>query len=456
MGIYADKLLIEQKQQENFMQVLNEVYFGRTPSINSLFNIYCDWREPFISKTKHFTATTKNFYNNNEYKIFQESVCKQFGFETFSYLVKQEPMINSFTYGTLLPIKNSPMFLEINKNGYRFKKEAKVNSIIRVYSDLIFNPEYTNEENFAVFLHEVGHNFQAAANNTMYSLEAATAIFKILQIFMEWGPLETGISLVTSSNWFKGIENRITNYITYNEFLSSILTVTSACIYILKKGLNMVNILSNIIMYPINICLGVLYRIPKFIIGLTTGIHQSGYYGERFADGFAASYGFGEALASCLNKFENISVGDNTIDAIINEVPVLGHIVKLTFLPGMLLHGLIDVHPTTESRCASIIKDLKTDLNDPQLPPHLKKQLSKEIEDYEKAMHEYYTTAKNIKNPGFVSAYIQEWLYNSGGGLKLKISELPYKQLGGFRAETNRTRDWINQGKYDISNTIIK
>lgn len=460
MGIYADRLLLEQKQDQSFLQAINEVYFGRTPSINSLFNAYCDWREPFVARSKHWTMPRKNFYNE-EHRIFEDMTCKQFGFNTFSYLVEDNNKINSYTYGAGIPVHATSKCIEIGKDGYRFKDEAKFNSIIRVFPALLFNPEYTSEENFAIFLHEVGHNFQTAANQTIFCLSAATNIFNLMLIFMQYGPLEVLIYAAESDNTIRGLVNKFDNILYRNQVASSIMVVVNNILYALRCGMDVYNLVANFKRYlllPINMIYSFIYRIPEFLISVVSGRAAEGYYGERFADSFAASYGFGEELASALHKIGGSVTGEPTIDMLYNDIPVFSHVMRLAMIPGMLLLSILDVHPSEETRCASIIKDMRRDLNDPRLDPKLKKQLQKDVDDYEKAMHEYYEKAAKIENPRFVSALIQRCLYESGGNLKMKLSELPYMKIGGFGAETNKTAYSIINGKHDnpIAKTIIK
>ena len=82
MALFLSEQQLEDRQEKMFLQAVNEAYFGRTPGINSLFNAYCDWREPLVSKTKYFKATPKNIYNK-EMDFFIKKVCKHFGFKSF-------------------------------------------------------------------------------------------------------------------------------------------------------------------------------------------------------------------------------------------------------------------------------------------------------------------------------------------------------------------------------------
>lgn len=446
MGIYADKLLIEQKQQDNFMQVLNEVYFGRTASINALFNAYCDWREPFISSTKYYTGEYKNVYNK-DMQTFRDMVCKQFGFKTFSYNVLPIAVPNSFTMSSFLPLSNrTPDKIIIDKNGYRFKDNTIVSSIVAVYPELIFNPEYSNEENFAIFLHEIGHNFQSAVNNTMFGLKGAEAI---ILAFMG------SIPGLLYNDYTYTVVNAIQNKLSDIKVLSTIYSCVSTIVYALTRCKTFIQGWSNVLLIPIGSVLSFVYRLESFLRSIADLSAIEGYYGERFADGFAASYGFGEALSSALRKMDTYITVEPTVDDLINKAPIIGHIMNAACLPGMMLCGIIDVHPNTASRCYSIIKDLKTDLNDPSLSPELKKQLKKEIDSYENTMHKFFDVTIKADNPRALPTIIQKWMYEKGGDLKFKISELPFNNIGGFRAETNKTRDYIKNDRYSIKTAKI-
>ena len=451
MGLYADKLMLEQKQESNFLQAINEAYFGRTPSINSLYNAFCDWREPFISTTKHFTYTSTNFYNE-QHKKFCEMVKKQFNFHTFSYMVTNaNTSVNSCTYGYgFLPFHNTSNDIIITKDGYRFKDSAMFSSIIDVYTDLIFNPEFTSEENFAIFLHEVGHNFQAAANKAVFALSAASGVFYIMANAIK-NPIAGAAQVLITSNTSRTIINSIRGTITTNQLLGNLYTITNMMGYMLNKGINIINLIfgGKYLRFPIGIIYGAIHRLPEFLLCLITGQAFSRYYDERFADSFAASYGFGEALSSICMKFDKILVGDPTVNSVLN-LPIIGYIYNLACIPGLLLWSIIDEHPTAESRAASIIKDMRRDLEDPGLDPELRKQLAIEVDNYEKSMNEYFTEAKKVNNPKFYMARIQEALYRSGGNVKMKMSELPFMKLGGFGAVTNMTKNDI------ISKTKIK
>ena len=440
MALFASDSCLESYQDKKFIQAINEVYFGRTPGINSLFNAYCDWREPLISNTKYYTGTSKKIYNRDMWN-FQDLVCKQFGFKTFSYNVIQQATLNSFTFGDYVP-KNQKQ-IEITKEGYRFKPECNVSAIVAVYSDLIFSPEYTNEENFAVFLHEIGHNFQSATNKPIFILTSARLLLGIACDLIQYGPFEAVLSIVKTSNLAKTEYNKVINTLASNQFISVVYSVTSALLYAFTRIMGFARSVGNLLMAPVNLIINWCYNLLNILLDIVTLGAVEGYLGERFADGFAASYGFGEALTSALGKFNGNGISyDNIIDDAVGSIPIVSHLYAAACIPGMLLWGLVDVHPSFENRAYSIVNDLKADLNDPSLSPAMKKQLQKEIDEYEKYMTKYFEESKKLKNPNVVMAYMQDFVYNKcGGDIKYKLSELLFKN--GFRGETNKTKDNI-------------
>ena len=87
MGIYANRALLEQKSDQAFIQAINEVYFGRTAGINRCFNTFCDFREKytddsFLRGIKHIDVD-----HDKDLKRFCEEMERQFGFESFSFIV---------------------------------------------------------------------------------------------------------------------------------------------------------------------------------------------------------------------------------------------------------------------------------------------------------------------------------------------------------------------------------
>ena len=443
MALFASDSCLESYQDKKFIQAINEVYFGRTPGINSLFNAYCDWREPLVSKSKYFTASSKNIYNK-EMKFFLDKVCKQFGFKSFSYTVINSSNINSFTIFGIIPNRTAKM-IEITKEGYKFKSDTNIHSIVGVFPDLVFNPYYTSAENFAIFLHEIGHNFQTAANQSMLSLSAATGVLTMLTDIIKGNLITPLVGIAISSEESKSAINTLMNTFLTDEILGAIYSVTGLITYSFSYIMNIIRSIGVITTRPINLIINALRELLQFMIDIVTGDAAKGYYGERFSDGFAASYGFGADLQTALGKMSGHGISSVPIlDDILGTIPLFGHLYSIACLPGLILWHIIDVHPSNEDRMYGVLKDLKQDLNDPNITPEMKKQLTKEIADYEKAMNDFFDANRKFSNASVVTSLMQEAIYKKcGGSLKFKISELPYLHKGGFRADTNDTANKI-------------
>lgn len=442
MGIYVRPTILEEVQQANdkaFIQAINEVYFGRTAGINSVFNAFCDWREEQMRIPRIDELNASNIIGNiygKSMHTFIDEVKKQFGFNSFSYTVVPLRQVNSFTFLSQTLHRSSDK-VYIDKNGYHFKPEAKVNSIICVYPDLIFSKEFSNEENFGIFLHEIGHNFQTACSNTIFGLHYCNVLVKAFMF-----PLAV---IVWNDTGF-GVANAIHKFMISNKISQVLLTLLSGILYIISFCRSIVRGIANLLIAPIVYITYFLRTCIEFLLSLLSLSHANDYYGERFADGFAASYGFGDGLSSALLKMRhNIFTSDKTIDDALSCFPLLSHIMEAMCLPGLLLVGLIDEHPQTAARCYSIVKDLRKDLEDPSLSPAMKKQLKIEIDEYETNMRSYFDRSLKWKNPRLLTTIFQKWMYEHGGDLKFKLSEMPFKKYGGFRGEINNT----------ASNTII-
>ena len=269
MALFLSEQQLEDRQEKMFLQAVNEVYFGRTPGINSLFNAYCDWRETLVSKTKYFTATSKNIYNK-EMDFFIKKVCKQFGFKSFSYTVINSSNVNSFTLlGNAHSRTNKT--IEITKEGYKFKDDTNIHSVVAVFPDLVFNPHYTSEENFAIFLHEIGHNFQTAANHSMLSLSAATDILSMLTDIMRGDILGPIVGVAITSEESKSFVNALMNNFLTSEKLGKIYSVTGVMMYFSSYIMNLIKKIGVIVTRPINLVLNALRNLLPFMIDIVTG-----------------------------------------------------------------------------------------------------------------------------------------------------------------------------------------
>ena len=447
MGIYANKALLEQKQ----IQALNEVYFGRTASIDRVYNAWCDWREKYAN-TRDMLKGNINAQNDPALKFFCKEVEREWNFYSVSIIINQTDLPNACTYCPIFGV--GPDKIEVTKTGYRFKDGSKVSGLFILNAGLMFDAKYSNEETFAIFLHEVGHNFQACANSTIATLNWATELVYVYQLILAVvdtnieGIINNSINILSASTTYNTAVNKIFNSVVVdNKFMGKLYSIVSLTIGLINNVQRQVQLLSVAPTVPLRLIVSGLTGILAAIVN-PFGSYK-GYMDERFADGFPASYGFAVEKASALYKLDSNQFG--VLGRIMDSLPIIGHIYNATLLPGLMLIMFGDVHPNTSARAYSIISDLKTDLKDPRLDPKLKKQLEQEINEYEKNMDAYFKEAKRIDNPQVCKAWLDEFLYHkANGGLKYKLMDPNNK----FRSVTNKTAEDIKRGKYDINKNV--
>lgn len=448
--------MLEQKQDTIFRQVLNETYFGRTPGINRVFNAFCDFRDKY-KNNRLIGKSDMSAQSDPLLKTFVREIEREFGFYSVSIILNNSDSTNMMTSIPVFGV--GPNKVEITKTGYRYKKDAKVSTIFIVIPGLLFNAEYSNEECFAVFLHEIGHNFQNSLNSTLIGLNWATNliyIFNAIEAGLK-GDIEKLMfqiaSIGTSTNIFNTEVSKAFNKIVVdNDAVAKMYSFFSFLYNTCSDIRSQFRIIKNIVQIPFALIIGGLESLIKLAFNPIGSYY--GYMGERFADGFPPSYGFGAEKASALMKMDKTSSYFGFIGKVIDSVPVVGHVYNAMLIPGLMITTFGDVHPETYARLYSILNDLKADLNDPNLDPKLKKQLEEEIARYEKAIEQNFAEAKRINNPELARVWFSEFMYyHAKGGLKYRLFDVENK----FRITTNATVSDIKQGKYDIiSKTKIK
>ena len=118
-----------------------------------------------------------------------------------------------------------------------------------------------------------------------------------------------------TSNLVKTEYNKVVNTLASNQFISVVYSVTSALLYAFTRIMGFARSVGNLLMAPVNLIINWCYNLLNILLDIVTLGAAEGYLGERFADGFAASYGFGEALTSALGKFNGNGISyDNIID----------------------------------------------------------------------------------------------------------------------------------------------
>ena len=454
LGIYANRALLEQKSDQAFIQAINEVYFGRTSGINRCFNAFCDFREKYTDDSFLRGIKYIDVDHDKDLKRFCEEMERQFGFESFSFIIKNTIEVNMCTipisfWQNGIPSKhNIKNWVYMDKEGYHFNKDARASCIIISYAQMLFDVNLSNEEAFSIVMHEVGHNFQAFLNGDMLNMSFVSNIIKVYSIIMDifinlyyMNPdgiitdIENiALSTQISHRGLSKLYNRLTedttrnNLYSYFNFISGILKVPR-------------NIANAVIMLPLAPILGLAAGAITFLTSFGSLVnlfsHTYDYAGEQMADNFPTYYGFGVSRVS--SQLKSPSPFGPLVQGA-GKIPVIGHIYNFLLMPAQMLLDIGDEHPATSTRCKSVINSMKTDLNDPSLSPKLRAQLAKEISSAEKVMDDYFKKASDITDPQAFKVFYDKCIYASANG--------------GFKYRTFRSIFNLDKGVQQMSPSL--
>lgn len=441
MSLYCNKEYLDRVKNNNFIRAVNEVYFGETPGILRCFETFCEFRNKYITNKAIFTGNMDADHDKDLGRFINE-IEREFGLHSYSFIVINDDTRNAFT---IVPFFRGSDIVEVNKNGYRFKKEAEVSMITCCYTGLLFDSEYTNREIFAIILHEIGHNFQDIINSTISSLHDVSMMMilyvEILRLInLQIVPvIKDAIQIGVFSNKGVSVLSKLYNKISFNnENKKTIYTYFNY-----MKGI--VSSVRNIALVPVYVAVLPIMTIANGVLSFAEFITDpiggsKNYLGERFADGFPVSYGFGPDIARANQKLTRNASSNKLQDKAL-QIPIIGHIINTLCVPGFFLTNAGDCHPSSVARVKSVIRDMKTDLKDPNLNPKLRKQLEKEIKEIETNMDNYFKEAKRIDNPEVCQVALDSYIYyKCDGGFKLRKSD---DIVGGVRTDTNKTTSRI-------------
>lgn len=466
MGIFLTEEALETKQ----LQVMNEAYFGRTPGITRCFNAFCDFRDKyvegvdvnglasFVNSVKHINIRTDKNLNR-----WAEEMERQFGFFSFSPVIVNSTTTNQATFGTGLfgngyYTKSPKDFIYMDKEGYHFKKEAEASCILLMFTGMLFDSRLSDEEMFAIILHEVGHNFQKFLSKDMFCLHKIAGPFEyidgVLEDIINDSFSLTGLAVSTLSqtaetqnafgSLYKSVlkTNSIAKFVDYLSYVSGLSST-------IKEVMNLGSYLA-IPAKLMRILFNIVAKLTKYIVLLPASAYN--YFGEQIADNFPTYYGFGVGSATVQLYLQNIT-GSGLTDTI-NDLPIIGHFYSSVFVPIDIVSSIVDEHPNSSARIKGVISSMEHDLEDPRLSPKLKEQLKKEIKETKEAVDKHYELSTKITNPHIVGEVFNRFLYYSlNGGLKYNIHK---KALDVSKSVSDTDIEDYRESTNYISNTKIR
>lgn len=324
----------------------------------------------------------KLFWKDNVFKELEDELIKIFGFrnvEIHPYIEKynsntkkfQTKMMNCFVWSNdRFPIEGL-----VTDNGF-YDKSRSTNMQIQITLGLIKSLEA--DEILGVLLHEFGHGIDPALVDIKYSQ------VNVLSKYMTDRKNAINKSEEKAVNG-KGLTD---GGITFIILLFDLLIILLPFIpYLLRK-------LSDTI---VSLFVGKekaterrLDKIRKMVDKDKDKFNRR-EFAEAYADNFARMYGYASSLMRGLKK---ISLdNDKTVNSRCKkEIFRQQNIVEITY---MLIK---DEHKTDIHRIRNLIKEYKDDIDDPNTPSAVKKQLKDDLAELEKVLDEYLNNFSEFQN----------------------------------------------------------
>lgn len=351
----------------------NEEYIGKLPEFIKVTGLF----DKMLEKAKNNSIKM----NPNDWKENQQ-ICmilaKVFGLRKVWFYWIPHDMRNAFTVTvySFLVLGDSKDLIEYRTGkGFYDTSHKSVFTIYGYCGLLLPEAKMNGKELLAIFLHELGHNFDYSPYHHINFLAKAIIESNDSTIDLNndvkidyYNQVVDNYDFYYSKNGTKREKEREKYKKAIEKYLNSSL---------LK---NFISCMMNIIHMPI-------YALISIPIQLT---HIGGKKGEQFADSFATTYGYGPELISALGKlgtYDNIKIT--------NCGELTTFFRDLNNCLGEIINGLTEVHGTDQERCKDCIKKLRRDLVGTNYPKEMKEDLESEIDRLEELYIELLTTSPN-------------------------------------------------------------
>lgn len=350
----------------------NEEYIGRLPEFIKVAELF----DKMIEKAKEDPKKM----NPNSWKE-NEQICtilaKVFGLKRVWFYWVPHDMRNAYTVTihSFLVLGDSKELVEYRPGrGFYDTSHRSVFTIYGYCGLLLEETKMTGSELLAIFLHELGHNFDYSPYHhvsllTEVAIKAGgSTIDQNNKVKMDYYDQVTD----TYDPYYdgkRGNERREKERARYQKAIERYL----------NSGLlkNFLSSVANIIALP----MWAIVSIPTQLSGL------GDKKGEQFADSFATAYGYGPELISALIKlgtYDNVKVT--------NAGRATVFFRDLNNCLNEIINGLIECHGTDQERCKDCILKLRKDLANSDYPKDMKKDLEVEIDRLEQMYIAYMTT----------------------------------------------------------------
>lgn len=307
-----------------------------------------------------------------------------------------------------------------------------------------------------MILHEIGHNFYSAINNSgtgvMVDLYISLkAIYDIYLIFVGLitNPsisLTGSIDLLTSTDDYYKLKEKMKKTLRQNNNL----IIKLIDIYKWFKSLantaklsitNIIDMASIGLLYPIA---GVLNTINLNLLSLL--FLPMRYKNERTADNFATMYGYGPDHISLHNKMSSLNIKQTSkIKNLYMKIPLLSNLYALNVNIGTIMVTAFDEHPIGISRCSDQINMLRRELEKSDIDPKMKKTIQEDIKACELNIKDIINISGGLKNKDIIRNAYYKSLYETSDSKDLK--DMLLDDINKFNAYDDTYSNKLKGGK---------
>lgn len=351
-----------------YRQNLNEVYIGKE-AVQPLFN-----------QLRVVRNRVKNMHWSNKINVDKEVIKYNrmvenfFGFDTYCLVFVPDESMNASSL-TMAGIRNKDELRRIansiksGKAGFRFDpNKMKVNATTTCNMGLMDRDIFTDEEVFAIFLHEYGHCFFEA--------------------------IEDKDSIFTANYYMLNICKSINNIV--KNIIKNRIPVTPDMI---KRHIDTIlkeNPIKKVVQFGINGIKSIGNNVKRLFIKEDNSVNLTKnnytYSNEKFADTFATMYGYGPELHSALSKADKDFFkfyGNNYYSKTnpLYDWQKLMNMLNNAYFE--YIFGIADPHPNALLRVNISIQYIRRELSKKNLDPKMKLQLVAQLNELQKLVDDY-------------------------------------------------------------------
>jgi hypothetical protein len=393
------------------MYNLNETYYGKNPDL-----VEC---ENYFQALKDGLIMGKNPNNLKEKELIERKLAGLFGFERFKLIfLAEESVGNAFTVPFFYQknYSGTDKFFKLVKSGNGIKYADPKGKVLYTYIYSYMLRNCSKEAIISILLHEIGHNFylvkeQIQNVKVRNGRECVLYYLEVLKYY-NWSsdvfPAVVEALLSDALFWKdpqKAYENYYKRFGSNKEFDKAIEKYKKANKKSFFNGLKKAfyvafSIAGSILTIPVsylNVLLLPLFASNNAKKQLKNNSKNSqSYNAEKFADNFAATYGYGAELAAA---FLNPSTFSSR-SALRSKIPIVRIQDYLDSLYAQFGIYFTDEHPNDMARIKFLLDKLKYELNTNKkdLDPRQIEDISQQIERIEKLLNDRPYFKKGLDN----------------------------------------------------------